>query len=254
MTAGRGYEGGRTRMGTKVLLNVYDLSPANDYLCAVGLGLHHSGVEILGREYSFASGGGIFDSSPKDAPGAKFRESIELGVFEGGSAELQSAISDLREEFGPDKYNLIRRNCNHFSNALVWRLLRRTIPGHVNRLADFGVCCSCFLPKKLLEEAPVGPNAGGRTGGNTGFQVFGGAIEKKEGGGKATTMAFTGSGVTLGSSDSGAGSSLSRIPLLSSLSGGSKGNGDDSLTDRREKARMAALARMNAQSNNSGSE
>lgn len=40
------------------------------------MGIHHSGVEILGREYSFASGGGIFDSSPKDAPGAKFRESI----------------------------------------------------------------------------------------------------------------------------------------------------------------------------------
>ena len=57
------------------------------------MGLHHSGVEILGREYSFASGAGIFDSSPKDAPGAKFRESIELGVFEGGSGEVTSAIS-----------------------------------------------------------------------------------------------------------------------------------------------------------------
>ncbi len=34
------------------------------------MGLHHSGVEVLGREYSFASGGGIFDSTPKDAPGA----------------------------------------------------------------------------------------------------------------------------------------------------------------------------------------
>jgi hypothetical protein len=60
---------------------------------SIGMGLHHSGVEILGREYSFASGGGIFDSSPKDAPGAKFRESIELGSFDGGSSELQSAIS-----------------------------------------------------------------------------------------------------------------------------------------------------------------
>jgi hypothetical protein len=62
------------------------------------MGLHHSGVEILGREYSFASGGGIFDSSPKDAPGATIRESIELGAFEGGGSELQSAISGkLRE-------------------------------------------------------------------------------------------------------------------------------------------------------------
>ena len=57
------------------------------------MGLHHSGVEILGKEYSFASGGGIFDSSPKEAPGAQFREAIELGAFDGGSSELQSAIS-----------------------------------------------------------------------------------------------------------------------------------------------------------------
>jgi hypothetical protein len=60
---------------------------------SIGMGLHHSGVEILGKEYSFASGGGIFDSAPKDAPGAKFRESIELGAFDGGSSELQLAIS-----------------------------------------------------------------------------------------------------------------------------------------------------------------
>ena len=63
------------------------------------MGLHHSGVEILGREYSFASGGGIFDSTPKDAPGAKFRESIELGAFDGGSSELQSAISGKGQLF-----------------------------------------------------------------------------------------------------------------------------------------------------------
>lgn len=30
----------------------YDLSPVNDYLYAIGMGVHHSGVEILGREYS----------------------------------------------------------------------------------------------------------------------------------------------------------------------------------------------------------
>ena len=59
----------------------------------LGMGLHHSGVEILGREYSFGSGGGIFDSTPKEAPGAQFRESLELGAFHGGSSELQSVIS-----------------------------------------------------------------------------------------------------------------------------------------------------------------
>lgn len=63
MSFGNGYNGGRTRMGTKVILNVYDLSPANDCLYPVGCGLHHTGVEISGTEYSFASGAGVFESS-----------------------------------------------------------------------------------------------------------------------------------------------------------------------------------------------
>ena len=83
-------------------LQLFTLNPTNrvfhvtiTYIShlSIGMGLHHSGVEILGKEYSFASGGGIFDSSPKDAPGATFREAIELGAFDGGSSELQSAIS-----------------------------------------------------------------------------------------------------------------------------------------------------------------
>jgi len=198
-----------------------------------GLGLHHSGVEVLGREYSFASGGGVFDSSPKEAPGAKFRESIELGHFEGGSSELNSAIGDLRDEFGPDRYNLIRRNCNHFANALVWRLLGRAIPGHVNRLADYGNCCSCLIPRKMLEEAPVGPGGGSDGSGSSGYQVF--SAKKQD-----TPAVFSGSGHTLG-----APSQEGRIPLLGSWRGkASQKKGEESLTDRREKARRAALARM----------
>ena len=123
---------------------MYDLSPANNMLYAIGFGLHHSGVEIMGDEYSFASGAGIFQSIPKDAPGAQFRESIELGHFDGGTQELKTAISEVRNDFGPDDYNLVRKNCNHFANALTWALLGRSIPAHVNRLADIGVCCSCL--------------------------------------------------------------------------------------------------------------
>jgi hypothetical protein len=63
----------RRNNGTLVILHIYDLSPANDYLYPVGLAIHHSGVEVLGVEYSFASGAGIFESStPKIAPGMFF--------------------------------------------------------------------------------------------------------------------------------------------------------------------------------------
>jgi len=234
-----GGHGGRTRVGTKVKVNVYDLSPANDCLYTVGLGLHHSGVEILGTEWSFASGGGIFESTPKFAPGARFREQIEIGGFEGGQSELNKAISELRNDYGPNDYNLIRKNCNHFANALCWKLLRKTLPGHVNRLADIGMCCSCLLPKKLLENAPVGdPNAPAM--GNTtssGFMVRPGirAITAQS---TTTQPVFTGTGAKLGSA-----SETERQGLLSSWSS-KKEESQDDLTDRREKARKAALARL----------
>lgn len=127
---------------------------------------------------------------------------------------------------------------------LVWKLLGRTIPGHINRLADFGVCLSCILPKKLLEEAPVGPNSG--SSGSSGYQVFGrpgGRSDKKNDGVGSTTTVFSGTGYT--ASNNSDENSSSRIPLLGSLRGNANSKKGDSLTDRREKARMAALARLN---------
>jgi hypothetical protein len=230
---------------TKVILNVYDLSPANQYLYPIGCGLHHSGVEILGDEYSFASGAGIFQSTPKSAPGAQFRESVELGQYDGGSKELQAALSTLRNDsdFGPDDYHLVRKNCNHFANALSWALLGRTIPPHINRLADIGVCCSCLLPKDLLEHAPVGDTAtdstrGGIGGGNNN------STSQRPSSLKKVAPAFTGSGIKLGSSSN---ETKSSGGLFGLAGGGSNNNGKssgDDLVDRREKARKAALARL----------
>lgn len=40
------------------------------FLCiALGVGLFHSGIEIAGDEYSFASGAGVFTNTPKQAAG-----------------------------------------------------------------------------------------------------------------------------------------------------------------------------------------
>jgi len=241
MSSGGGYQGGRTKMGTKVILNVYDLSPINDYLYTIGFGLHHTGVEIQGSEYSFAGGGGIFSSTPKDAPGAIFRESIEMGVFEGSNSDIQSAIDDLRNDFGPNAYNLVYKNCNHFANAFCWALLRKPIPSHCNRLADYGACLSCFLPKKLLDNAPVGPNDGaGGGGGAPGFQVFPGRQQGNGAKPTVSTSAFSGSGAKLGGTNEESNSSL--FGSLIGRSSENKNNSDD-LTDRRERARKAALAR-----------
>jgi hypothetical protein len=116
-----------------VHLNVYDLSD-NSSLYPLGLGLYHSGVVIASREYTFGAGSpGVFDHNPKDVPNAKFRETISLGQFEGGHQRLDSVLSELRAEFKGSDYSLVFRNCNTFSNTLVWRLIGKEIPGWVNR-------------------------------------------------------------------------------------------------------------------------
>lgn len=44
---------------------MYDLSPVNEFGHPIGLGVFHSGLEVDGREYTFAGGGGIFDHDPR---------------------------------------------------------------------------------------------------------------------------------------------------------------------------------------------
>jgi len=240
MSSYGGNNGGKTRMKTMIILNIYDLSPANDCLHPVGFGVYHSGVEILGTEYSFASGSGIFEYSPKEAPPAKFRESIELGAYEGGSGELRSVISDLRRDFGPYEYNVVTKNCNSFSNALVWSLLGRQIPSYVNRLADIGSFFSCLLPKKFLGSAPVARDQ----------HVSSIRKDKPK---NSKHSAFVGKGSKLGTPNV---SSTSSIYSASSAVGGfvralSVGStleqGGEDLYNRREKAKIAALARMQKQ-------
>ncbi|KAL3944408.1 MAG: hypothetical protein SGBAC_001532 [Bacillariaceae sp.] len=233
MSFGNSYNGGRTKMGTKVFLNLYDLSPMNDYLVPVGFGLHHSGIEISGTEYSFGSGGGIFEGPPKQASGARFRYQLEMGTFEGGSQEVNKALDALRHDgFGNSQYNLVKRNCNHFCNALVWKLLKIRLPGYVNRWADLGNCCSCLLPKHILEDSPVG-GSGNKSDGSSSFLVPTSASMNR---GKVapTSQTFSGTGHSLGGGDE------------SNSSGWTKSSSStkDDLTDRREKARKAALARL----------
>lgn len=234
-------------------MNLYDLSPANDFLYPIGMGIHHAGVEVLGTEYSFASNAGIFDATPKEAPGAKFREQIFMGVLDGGQAEIKMALDDLRSSFGPNDYNIIHKNCNHFASALCRKLVGVPIPGYVNRIAEVGACCACLLPRQMLENAPVGDpdaNANNPSGGNS-FGMSGAVAPQAQ-----SIRAFSGTGSKLGGASTSS-SSEESTGLVGSLLGkagigGSSGTsgsskGTDDLTDRREKARKAALARLEKQ-------
>ena len=136
---------------------MYDLHESNEYLYAWGFGSYHSGVEVGGSEYTFGGGSGIFSHSPKDVPNAKLRESILIGEIL-ASRTVEGSISELRSQFEGSSYNLLMKNCNHFSDSLVFRLTGNNIPGYVNRMATIGGYFSCLLPPSMLGEAPVNDN------------------------------------------------------------------------------------------------
>ena len=226
--------GSRTNFATKVTINVYDLTPMNDWGHPFGLGAFHSGVEIDGREYTFAGGAGIHDTTPRDAPGATFREAVAVGTFDGGQPRLRECLEKLRPEFAPESYNIVTKNCNHFADALCRELLSARAPGYINRLAACGSCLAPCLPPESLTNAPVDAAApsGSRLGAWTG--------RAGAGHGAGAFTAFKGAGNSLGGDAAAAaaaaapGSSVemerpAERPLLE---------------DRRERIRAATLARL----------
>ncbi|KAL1816076.1 hypothetical protein ACET3Z_018650 [Daucus carota] len=136
-----------------VLLNVYDLTPLNKYLFCFGLGIFHSGIEVFGMEYGFGahdlSISGVFEAEPKSCPGYIYRCSIPLGRIDMPVSEFRNFIENVASEYHGDTYNLISKNCNHFTDDMSGRLTGRRIPGWVNRLAKLGSVCSCLLPESL---------------------------------------------------------------------------------------------------------
>lgn len=208
--------------GNKVILNVYDLSD-NEYLYPLGLGFYHSGsfqsslgsrscgddsflsigVELRGQEYTYAGGAGVYSMEPKSAP--RFRESIDLGIYNGTASQLDIILSSLRREFGPNEYSLMSKNCNCFADALVTRLLGHGIPGFVNRMAVFGSAVSCCLPPELVNaEAPVNQSASSSGRGMRRIEVGGG-----ESAAHKSAPVFSGKGNRLGGGSSSLSSSSS---------------------------------------------
>ncbi|XP_031251856.1 deSI-like protein At4g17486 isoform X2 [Pistacia vera] len=138
---------------TQVVLNVYDLTPVNNYTYWFGFGIFHSGIEVHGKEYGFGAHdfpvSGVFEVEPRSCPGFIYRSSIPLGRLNMPSSEFRTFIESAASEYHGDTYNLISKNCNHFTDEIAWRLTGKHIPGWVNRLARIGALCGCLLPESL---------------------------------------------------------------------------------------------------------
>ncbi|XP_028762656.1 deSI-like protein At4g17486 isoform X2 [Neltuma alba] len=144
---------GGTKNSAMVYLNVYDLTPMNNYFYMFGIGIYHSGIEVHGMEYGFGAHeyptSGVFEVEPRSCPGFIFRRSVFLGTTDMSISEFRSFMETLASKYHGDTYHLIAKNCNHFTDEVCQQLTGKSIPAWVNRLARVGSFCNCLLPESL---------------------------------------------------------------------------------------------------------
>lgn len=72
------------------------------------------------------------------------------GFTVASQAEIEHIIHAASEEFQGTSYNLLTRNCNHFTAYLCEKLTGRTSPAWLNRASKIGVALPCLLPAEWV--------------------------------------------------------------------------------------------------------
>ncbi|TWU72010.1 hypothetical protein ED733_003783 [Metarhizium rileyi] len=145
---------------TEIKIHVYDVLPPgrlSSLLWAVGTALLHSGVVINGKEYAY--GGcydrgitGVYWTKPKpEFPGITFRREILHGFTIVTQDEIDKTLHSASEEFLGTSYNILTKNCNHFTSYLCQKLTGKASPAWLNRAASIGVALPCLVPQQWIQ-------------------------------------------------------------------------------------------------------
>lgn len=159
---------------TPVYLHLYDLGTScagqaiNQLLRPLGSPALHCGVEVFRHEWSYCfltkdgqpyQGSGVFSSQPTKCDGHSYSQSLRLGF----TVYTQPMFADLMQQIEQDwpsyEYDVLGKNCCHFSHDLCSRLGVGGLPDWVMRLSDMGtaiaerqcisgpnLCCDSAVP------------------------------------------------------------------------------------------------------------
>jgi len=129
-----------------VRLNVYDLvwnrnddtGQAKNAAAGfenLGFGLYHSALEIWGKEISFGHSkrykSGVFAVKPKRAqeymPNTRFKISIEMETLTMSRHSMDKLLNRLAAKYTSDSYDVLRSNCNHFTEDLCMAICGKQV-------------------------------------------------------------------------------------------------------------------------------
>lgn len=73
--------------------------------------------------------------------------------------EIEELLLRLSDEFTGPSYNLLTRNCNHFTEEFVSRLTKKTVPTWINRAAKLGNMFPCVVPWEWIQPPELAEEA-----------------------------------------------------------------------------------------------
>jgi hypothetical protein len=94
---------------------------------------------------------GVYWTKPRtEPPGGTFKCEILHGFTVSPQNEIDTIIREASDAFQGTSYNLLSKNCNHFTAYLCEKLTGRPGPGWLNRAASIGVALPCVVPKEWI--------------------------------------------------------------------------------------------------------
>jgi len=159
-----------TQALSEVWLHVHDTNPLAGRLNELILrranfGAFHSGVEVLGVEWSFQGFHGAWDdptisgvvwNEPRLHPSFPYRESVAMGQTPLSREAISKMLDRLRREWSASSYHLVPKGISQRRLPMTWRLRNLCQPGSVAH----PTCAACHVWVRWQAVAGIFPNGG----------------------------------------------------------------------------------------------
>ena len=119
----------------KVIIYQYDLTGglakaiSKNFIGKQIDGVWHTAVCVYGKEYFY--GGGICVGEPKKTPYGYPVKEIDFGYTNKTQDDLTAYIKSINSQFTINTYDVLRHNCNHFTDAALFFLVGKHLPDSI---------------------------------------------------------------------------------------------------------------------------
>ena len=123
-----------------VIINVYKIAE-DTILDDVGIDIYHTAIEYDNTEFAFGyleeeGSCGVYDIKPMSYDEGTYVESIQVGYAT--RRQFFNKLENIKRNYLGNSYNIITKNCNHFTNDMIMALFNIELPKKYSSFLKFG--------------------------------------------------------------------------------------------------------------------